>query len=217
MTKPENKRLTEKEQAFVDAYLIAPSAPEPRQHNCPHWAWLKWLGPLTRFYGTHRPPVDAIRARIPGLSQDVLPRRDIWGEEIVRQGGLGPDLLSPVFESRLREDFVTSELVRLGASPARMRKEIRGVELTPEQFDEFQMIGGRLARQAVSSVVNQEYWSGLPDETQREMIARVLGQAREQARRYMLAKHPGLIGQAVDKKLERLGVGAVKQRDDARK
>lgn len=41
--------------------------------------------------------VDELKARIPGLSDGLLPKRDIWGRAITSEGGVGPDVLNPFF------------------------------------------------------------------------------------------------------------------------
>ena len=44
-----------------------------------------------------RDAMSQIRSRVPGLSKDMAKRRKNWGEPIVLEGGLGPDIVSPIY------------------------------------------------------------------------------------------------------------------------
>jgi hypothetical protein len=74
--------------------------------------------------------VDSIKAKIPGLSESVLPRRDIWGEPIEQREAFGMVGVSSVYKTKVSKDPVNLALVELGVSPAAVQKKIRNVELT---------------------------------------------------------------------------------------
>jgi hypothetical protein len=85
--------------------------------------------------------VDAIKARTPGFSKDLPTRRNLWGEKITFNGALGPDIVSPIFTSSVKESPIDAELVKLKA-PIRMpqrKQTFEGVplNLTPQEYDEF--------------------------------------------------------------------------------
>src|SRR5207237_1044250 len=46
-----------------------------------------------------RTMIDAIKARVPGLSEEVPVKRDLWGNPLQREGALGPDILSPIYQT----------------------------------------------------------------------------------------------------------------------
>ena len=54
---------------------------------------------------------DAIRSEIPGMSKDVPAHRDLFGEPHFLEGGLGPDTISPVYESTWKHDPVREEII----------------------------------------------------------------------------------------------------------
>lgn len=68
--------------------------------------------PIMREANTY---LDSIRARIPGLSDDLPPMVDAWGRDITRASGLGPmyDSLSPIASKRITPEPIDQELVRL--------------------------------------------------------------------------------------------------------
>lgn len=81
--------------------------------------------------------IEKIKSRVPGYSADLPPRRNIFGEPIVLSGGLGPDIMSPIYTSSVKDNPVADEIV---AQQARIRmplKSINGVQLDTRQYDEY--------------------------------------------------------------------------------
>lgn len=94
--------------------------------------------------------LDEIKGRTPGLSKDLPPRRNLWGEPIALEGSLGPDILSPVYVSGKKESPASEELLRLGLyldKPQRVQS-LRGVavELSPQEYDRLQELAGNEAK-----------------------------------------------------------------------
>ena len=81
--------------------------------------------------------IDKWRSRIPGLSEDLPPRRNIFGEPIVLEGGIGPDIMSPVYTSSVKPDLVTDEIVRNRTRLTMPQKTMSGIRLTPEEYDQY--------------------------------------------------------------------------------
>ena len=87
--------------------------------------------------------LDTLRARIPGLSASLPPRRNIFGEVITYAHGLGPDTISPFFTRTSASTLVNREIDRLsrlgGANGFGMSMHVfdklENVELTLEQRD----------------------------------------------------------------------------------
>lgn len=148
--------------------------------------------------------IDGIKARIPGMSQQLLPRRDIWGEPIDLGGGLGPDLISPIYESRINNDPVNQSLLRLKVFPSKLSRQIRGVELSDQQYDDFSRLAGRTAKMRLDSVVATPGFSTMPQFAQREIITRTIDTARETARNLMMMQNPEIIEKAIYAKREAL-------------
>ena len=91
-------------------------------------------------------------ARTPGRSKTLPPRRNLWGDPVLLEGGLGPDLISPIYQSTEKFSPADDEIIRNKVSigmPARfvygsrpsddiqMRDEsVRtGIPLTPKEYD----------------------------------------------------------------------------------
>lgn len=59
-----------------------------------------------------RSMMDAVQNRIPGYSQSLPPKRNIFGEPVTARQALGPDTLSPFYYSKQKDDKASNELAR---------------------------------------------------------------------------------------------------------
>lgn len=130
---------------------------------------------------------EAVQARIPGLSDDLLPRRDVWGREVVNEGGVGPDIISPIYSSTAQDDPVNQELMRAGVSVGFPQKKIGGVELTPEQYDRYHALSGQAAYTELSALVRSSGWKAMDDEDKQDAAAKVMKNARKDAAAKVMA------------------------------
>lgn len=74
--------------------------------------------------------LDEFKSRIPGLSKDLPPKRDLWGEPVTRSSGMGRgadmafQIFSPVQSKEAKHEPIDDEILRLGANittPTRMQ------------------------------------------------------------------------------------------------
>jgi hypothetical protein len=151
-----------------------------------------------------RSVLDQIQSRVPGLSAGLPFKRDIWGEPIALEGSLGPDIISPIYTSRMSNDPVNRELLALKVFPAKLDRQIRGVDLTDEQYDTYQKVAGRLTKQTLDSMVGAPGWGQLPPFVRIEAITKAVSRTREQARTWMLIRHPDIINTATLSRLNEL-------------
>lgn len=86
--------------------------------------------------------VQQIKSRTPGFSDELLPVRNLWGEPIDLQGGLGPDIVSPVYTSLSVPSPVDEEIIRLQVPIGNAPRNMDGVELKPEEHDLYVRLAG---------------------------------------------------------------------------
>ena len=86
--------------------------------------------------------VDAIKSRTPGYSQTLPPRRNIWGEKIINQGGLGPDIISPVYQFTPKPSAINDYMIDNRIPVQMPTKVVFGTELTPKEYDRFVELAG---------------------------------------------------------------------------
>lgn len=153
-----------------------------------------------------RTMLDAIKARVPGQRETLFPRRDLWGEPIRYGGSVGPDLLSPVYVSKDAKDPAAKEIVRLDIRPSRLARRINGVELTPEQYDRYQVLAGQASKTILHRLVRSPKYARLPDFMKANLIGNLLNRTRAMARQRMLTEYPEIARAAADAEVEALGV-----------
>jgi hypothetical protein len=139
-----------------------------------------------------RSMTDSVAARLPGFSAGLQVKRDIWGNPIMREGALGPDLLSPVYQTRVKQDRVTDELIRLKVFPGPVDRKIGGQELTPKQYDDYARIAGRLAREQLEPLVAIPAWEQVPTFARQELVHSVFDRSRAAARSWLMLQYPDL-------------------------
>jgi len=133
---------------FMDAFFSSSTDPEANNYKLNSWltrtaasvvpagvaALERSISPeLTATYGI----LDRIKSRIPGYSEGLPPRRNIFGEPVVLEGGIGPDIMSPIYVSTAKEDPIADELVAQQVSISMPRRVINGVELDANQYDKY--------------------------------------------------------------------------------
>lgn len=128
---------------------------------------------------------EAIQNRIPGLSDNLLPRRDIWGREIVNEGGLGPDIISPVWQSQALDDPVNQELMQLDYAPGYPAKEVGGVRLSPEDYDRYLAQSGQAIHAELSELVASDDWRAMDDAERVGAARKVVREVRKEVRESM--------------------------------
>lgn len=149
--------------------------------------------------------LDSWKSRLHGLRQDLMPKRDIWGEPMAAGENLGPDSLSPVGMSKLTNDRATQALIDAELFPAKLTRKIRGVDLTDQQYDDFARIAGRMAKMRVNAIVSNPGFDQAPVEIRKNLLKGVIDASRDAARSMILVQNPSIIKQALDEKLASVG------------
>ncbi|MBL9065486.1 MAG: hypothetical protein JNN10_04255, partial [Sphingopyxis sp.] len=134
-------------------------------------------------------------SRMPGQSDNLLPKRDVWGKPIVSEGGVGPDILSPIWTSTDRNDPITKEALRVDATISKPQKG----DLTPEQYDRLQEVAGSVGRKWLGQLIASPEYQALDTESQADEIGDVMTRARKAAKAAVLTGEP-ISDQRPDKK-----------------
>lgn len=134
--------------------------------------------------------LDAVKNRVPGLRQELLPRRDVFGEPTANRERLG--IVSPITKSTESPDPVRKEAMRLGIGvsklsdtinlPAGGDKKLGGVKLTPEQQDVFATVSGQMAHKLMSEIMTSGTWESMPDMVKKRTFDIVFERARKAGR-----------------------------------
>lgn len=127
-----------------------------------------------------------IQSRLPGLSDNLLPKRDVWGRPLVNEGGLGPDIVSPIWTSADKNDPITREALRVDATISKPQKG----DLTAEQYDRLQEVAGSVGRKWLGQLIASPEYQALDTESQADEIGDVMKRARKAAKAAVLTGDP---------------------------
>lgn len=154
-------------------------------------------------------PREAVEARIAGLSQNLPPRRDLWGKETSGQSGFGKayDFLSPVASKPVVDSPIDKEMVRLNHGVERLQKQTTfdGVQANmrfyPKAYDDYVRLagndykspahGGLGAKDYLDAVVSGKHplsavYNVLSDESRKAFIQSSIQDFRKMAQRQVL-------------------------------
>lgn len=153
--------------------------------------------------------VNNIKKGIPGLSDTLPPRRDLWGQQITTSSGIGwaYDLLSPIASRVDNPSPVDAAIVENRIVLSMPPRIIQGAKLTNEEYSEFVRLAGEPAKayldQLVASPSFQRMSDG-PDGMKAEVIKDVINTHRRRATLMMMAANPELRERVFRTKKERV-------------
>ena len=139
-----------------------------------------------------RTALDRVKSRVPGFSQDLPARRNLWGEPILLEGGLGPDFISPIYSSFSKEDPVSDELERLNVEerqkyyPSMPQRTFNGKEIPPHIYSEYAERAGKLSHRVLSLIIQSPGYKALGERgfpgQQTDIFKKAIQESREYAR-----------------------------------
>lgn len=137
-----------------------------------------------------RTTLDAIKAKLPYVSETLQQRYDIWGQPIPNRPAIVPEL-TELYTSRLNNDPANKAFLDLGFYPAPVQRRIGGIDLTPEQHADYARISGRFAKMRVDAIVNSPGFNDLPPESRHELLRGAISGARKMARDFVMMRSLG--------------------------
>lgn len=119
---------------------------------------------------------------------------------MAQRDALGGAGVTAIYAKQMSTDPVNIALSRMGMGISAVPKKIRNVELTPEQYDDFSRIAGRMTKMRMDTIVKSPDFQTWPDQIKRDVITAVVKQSREAARGMMFGKYPQIIRDSTDLK-----------------
>lgn len=128
----------------------------------------------------------SIQNRVPGLSASLEPRRDAFGREIVGEGGLGPDLASPIWTRTARNDPIIRHLldnmINVGRPARFLRVDGRRRELSTEEYGRYQQLSGQYIYRDLQEALSDPDWPTATPAERRRWVEGIKRDARADAR-----------------------------------
>jgi hypothetical protein len=152
-----------------------------------------------------RTMIDTIRNKIPGhldnyFDHELPVRRDIWGEPLPSREALGGAGISAIYEQKINNDPVNHAMWKVGVFPGTVERKIHNVQLTPEQYDDFARLAGRMAKMRLDKMVVSPQFQSQTPSVQHDWMMEVIKQSRESARQMVMIKNPTIIRDAHQQK-----------------
>jgi hypothetical protein len=157
--------------------------------------------------------LDAFQARIPGLSEGLPARIDVFGQPVPQRTSLGGLGITSIYTSRETNDPTIRALADLQLRgvpvwPAMPKAQIQGVQLSDRQYEEYAMMTGKLRKQLLDTYVANPSWqANVPDGIKAEQIRGDMERARMMAEQAMLRKPNGIAQAATAYKIEMMRTG----------
>ena len=145
--------------------------------------------------------VDAIKARTPGLSDDLYPKRDLYGRPIKRHEG-GTQAFNVMPGREQNTDPAYTELSRLKLAITPPERKVGGKELDMSVYDRYAQDAGDLAYQMVSKLVEHPGYQKAPAFLQQDLIRSSFAEARAIAKVYH-----GIEQQRLNQQVEKIQKG----------
>ncbi len=141
-----------------------------------------------------------IKAGIPGLSQTLPERHDVYGDPIEKKVAGGPlKILNPVSYSDVKSDPQEQELSRLSNDPSkplvppvqtsfRVPGTGQNLKLSGEDYQKYQEIVGQYVKMNLSDAMSSPEWKDVPDDNKRAIVKNMLKEGRKTARDLILSQ-----------------------------
>ena len=132
--------------------------------------------------------VEAIQARIPGLSQSLLPMRDTWGKPITNEGGVGPDVVSPIWVKTAKNDPLNAEMLAIGARFGPLPRKVGDRELSDGEYDQYQALAGSMLEADLRKAMMAPEWSRMSVDDRADEAEKIKTAIRKAARELLFGK-----------------------------
>jgi len=128
-----------------------------------------------------RTALETIQARTPWTNENVADRITVFGEKIMLEGGVGPDIASPIWTSSVKEHPLATEMLRLGkdALVSKPSRKIKGIKVEGKDYMEYAMEAGRFSTKMTSAFINTPGYQNLPDHMKAERLKQVFHAGRK--------------------------------------
>lgn len=158
--------------------------------------------------------VEELKARVPGFSTDLEPRRNLFGEPVVRPPGLlgGVDNIFNPFtiSGKVEKPNVLNELVKLGKAMPMPQETLKNNTVNLKDRDLFddrtrpdgqkqspydrwlELIGQTSLRANLTELVQSEDYKAMPDEIRLSAATAMVKAAQDQAFAQMIQEYPSL-------------------------
>lgn len=126
--------------------------------------------------------LNRVKARVPGLRDNLPAKQNVWGEDVPNDGRAGLDLISPLPLRKDRSDPVLREMLNEGLRVGKPGKTVGHITLTREEHRAYTRLSGRYIREDLTALVEDPEWKRQLGGERRNWFEEVKRSARADAR-----------------------------------
>lgn len=106
--------------------------------------------------------LQALEKNIPGLSKNVTPKRDVFGNLVTNPGGRLA-IIDPFAHTKAQNQPILDEAQNVGVGIGLPPQIISGVKLTAKEYNYYQFVHGHIMQQALDQLINDPDYQGATD------------------------------------------------------
>jgi len=146
--------------------------------------------------------IASIKSQVPLMSETLEPSISFWGEEIVYDDALGPNIVSPIMRTKVKDNPVAEEMVKLkmnmgdhsdnfaGGIPFSKKPKVINGEKIDSEYTMYRKYVGKLAYQNVLNLIQDSGYNELSRGQKINRIEQQIYFAREVAKNWMMTSSP---------------------------
>lgn len=140
--------------------------------------------------------LDSVKNKIPGLTEGLEPKVDIFGQDVPNKEYYG------VYAEAVSNDPVVKALKSNGYFPAPVERKINGIALSAEQYHDYAKKAGMVSKMLLNNIVGMPAFSQLSPTTRHDMLRDAVTSGRSAARSWMLMNNPDIVKKSIQMKYD---------------
>lgn len=126
--------------------------------------------------------VNRIKARVPGLRDNLPARKNAWGEDVPNDGRLGPDIISPLKQRLIRSQPVSEAMIQNDLRVGYAGKTINGVPVPARERARLNKLAGEYIKTDLAEIMATQEWQEASGAERYEWFGQIKRDAREDAK-----------------------------------
>jgi len=122
-----------------------------------------------------------LQSRIPGLSQNLPEKLNVWGDTVTRPGNAVERMISPFPVSESKGDDWQQDLTDMKYNTGMPKRKIMGIELTGDEYAEYVAKAGNPAKELISFLSRSPAWKNKTEEQKAKEMKGIVISFREKA------------------------------------
>ena len=146
--------------------------------------------------------MDSVKAKTPGLSEQLWPRVSIWGQPMPSYDAAIHSGVTAIYKTAVNPDPVDAALLKLGIGVAPPRPVIQGVKLTDQQYNDYATLTGHMRKQRLDALVGSQVFRRSPGSVQHDLIKSTIDQSKTAAQGWLFARYPSILRDSHKNKMD---------------